>query len=211
MQNLFRSLSEKLNFRTPTPYPLISNSGKIALQPLKDDELILVEEWFQDRETCELAFGVRAPWNILTAIRAEYMEELQRDKVGVLSVKLTQQIDHSNSGLVGFVRYKLYHRVRKKSARVGIILGPPDNRGKGVGREAFQTLVDYLFSARQVHTIELDTALFNEKARRCFEACGFSAVREAEFPSMHGQGKETRLMMKLEREDWATFRRSHST
>lgn len=160
----------------------------------------MVEDWFKDRETCELAFGVKTSWDVLCAMRSEYIEELQRDKVGVLSVRLGSP--DKTQEPVGFVRYKLFNRGRNKSARVGIILGPPKVRGSGVGREAFQTLLDYLFEKRGVRTIELDTALFNVKARQCFEACGFKAVREAEFNTIHGDSLERRLMMKLERADW---------
>lgn len=199
MQNLFRSWTKKFSPKCPTPYPLVSPSGRIYLRPLDGTDIPLVEEWFKDRETCELAFGVKASWDILCAMRSEYIEELQRDKVGVLSVRLG-----SSDGVkpVGFVRYKLFHRGRNKGARVGIILGPPDVRGTGVGKEAFQTLIDYLFEKRSVRRVELDTAHFNIRARQCFESCGFKAIREVEFSTIHSNLVERRLMMQLDREDW---------
>jgi RimJ/RimL family protein N-acetyltransferase len=200
VQNLFRSWSKKFSSRNPTPYPLTSASGRIYLQPLESAEVKLVEDWFKDRETCELAFGVKASWDVLSAMRSEYIEELQRDKVGVLSVRLATSPKPQRP--VGFVRYKLYRRGRKKSARVGIILGPPEVRGGGIGSEAFQTLIDYLFETRGVMTVELDTAVFNTKARHCFESCGFVAVREVEFSTIHSEVVEKRLMMKLDRADW---------
>jgi RimJ/RimL family protein N-acetyltransferase len=204
VQNLFRSWSKKFSSRNLTPYPLISVTGRIYLQPLESNEVRLVKDWFKNRETCELAFGVRASKDVLSAMRSEYIEELQRDKVGVLSVKIGSS--RSAAGPVGFVRYKLYRRGRRKSARVGIILGPPEVRGAGIGKEAFQTLLDYLFEKRDVVTVELDTAVFNTKARQCFESCGFVAVREVEFSTIHSDLVEKRLMMKLEKADWATGR-----
>jgi RimJ/RimL family protein N-acetyltransferase len=201
VQNLFRSWSKKFSSRNRTPYPLVSSSGRIHLQPLQSAEVKLVEDWFEDRETCELAFGVKASWDVLLAMRSEYIDELQRDKVGVLSVRVGSSTTVSQP--VGFVRYKLFQRGRKKSARVGIILGPPEVRGSGVGREAFQTLLNYLFEQREVITIELDTALFNTKARHCFESCGFVAVREVEFSTVHSGLTEKRLMMKLEKAEWS--------
>ena len=199
VQNLFRSWTKKFSPKCPTPYPLVSPSGRICLQPLESGEIALVEEWFKDRETCELAFGVKASWDILSAMRSEYIEELQRDKVGVLSIRLGTSPETKP---VGFVRYKLFHRGRNKGARVGIILGPPEARGTGVGREAFQTLIDYLFELRSVRRVELDTAHFNLRARHCFESCGFTAIREVEFSTIHSDLVEKRLMMQLDREDW---------
>ena len=200
VQNLFRKWSRILLPRGPTPYPLISSSGRIHLQALKSSEIKIVEEWFEDRETCELAFGVKAPWDVLSSMRSEYIEELQKDKVGVLSVNMHQ--GDSRKSFVGFVRYKLYHRGRKKSARVGIVLGPPSLRGQGIGREAFQTLLRYLFQDRQVQVIDLDTALFNQQAQQCFQSCGFQSLREVEFTSIHSQWTERRLMMRLTRCEW---------
>lgn len=153
-----------------------------------------------DRETCQLAFGVKAPWDILSAIRQEYIEELQKDKVGVLSVCLEK--DEKVSPMVGFVRYKLFQKGKSKQARVGIILGPPEQRGKGIGQEAFQTLLDYLFGERNVNLIELDTATFNLQAQNCFRACGFQTLREMEFQAIGGKWTERRLVMRLERKRW---------
>ena len=134
-------------------------------------------------------------------MRREYIEELQKDKIGVLSVRLLQA--DSSWSFVGFVRYKLFHRGRKKSARVGIILGRPSLRGQGIGREALQTLLSYLFQDRQVQIIELDTALFNQQAQHCFQSCGFSPWREVEFTGMHSDWTERRLMMRLTRGEWS--------
>ena len=107
---------------------------------------------------------------------------------------------------IGFVRYKLFRKDRRKLARVGIVLGPTELRGKGLGREAFQTLLDHLFEKRRVTMVELDTAVFNHKAKACFEACGFEVIREMEFPSISGQWTEKRIVMRLPKTRWATLR-----
>lgn len=166
-----------------------------------------MESWFHDHETCELAFGVKAPWDVLSTIRAEYIEELQKDTTGVLSVKgvapsPNPTVKKPNPSIIGFVRYSLFSKDKKKQARVGIILGPPGLRGNGLGREAFSTLIDYLFCQRGVTAIELDTALFNARAKACFEACGFDSIKETEFMSIHTQWKERRLVMRLEKAKW---------
>lgn len=204
MKNLFRRWTKRIHPRSPSPYPLCSHSGRLSLRPLTDDETELVREWFRDRQTCELAFGVQAPWDVLSTIRTEYIDELQKDKVGVLSIRI---LDPGESlPTVGFVRYKIFRKGNTKSARVGIVLGPPEIRGKGVGREALQTLIGHLFSEREIRLIELDTALFNTPAQNCFLACGFKPVREAEFSSISAQWTERRLMMKLTYDEWVKSR-----
>lgn len=200
MQNLFRRWTERLKSPRSSHYPLESQSGCLRLRPFLASEITLVEEWFEDRETCELAFGVKAPWETLCAMRSDYLKELQNDMVGVLSIEHRQEDeDHSP---IGFVRYKLFKKARKKHARVGILLGPSALRGRGLGREAFDTLLDYLFTQRQVTQIELDTALFNTKAQACFESCGFVVLREMEFTSIDTNWTERRLVMRLTPETW---------
>lgn len=208
VRNLFRRWRQLLTKSDKDGLCLISDQGRIVLQPFKASEIPLVEEWFQDQDTCQLAFGVKAPWEVLNTIRTEYIEELQKDKVGVLSVRLKTL--ESKSAPVGFVRYHISRRGGRRLARVGIILGKSDARGKGIGREAFSTLLSYLFSERNIQTIELDTAIFNQAARNCFEACGFKAIREMEFTSMHGSWTERRLVMRLEKPDWLTLQTKNS-
>ena len=204
MQYLFRRWGKKFLSRTASHYPIRSASGRVLLSPLQKDEIRFIESWFQDRETCELAFGVKAPWDVLSTIREEYIEELQKDKVGVLSVYLEK--GNKISQPIGFVRYKLFEKGRRRQARVGIILGPPRHRGRGIGKEAFQTLLDYLFEQRNVKQIELDTATFNLQAQACFRACGFEPVREMEFTSINTQWTEKRLVMRLSKQQWEAAR-----
>lgn len=200
MKNLFRRWSQLFSKPTNSRQTIVSKQGRVNLRPFQAEEIPLVKEWFQDQDTCQMAFGVKAPWEVLNTIRTEYLEELQKDNVGVLSIRLKTLGEDSKP--IGFVRYHIAKRSGRRLARVGIILGRSDSRGKGIGREAFSTLLDYLFSQRDIQTIELDTALFNGKAKACFEACGFKVIREMEFKSMHGAWTERRLVMRLEKQEW---------
>jgi len=200
VQSLFRRWARKWKPSRPNLYPIRSDDGTLFLQPITSDEISLIKKWFQNRETCENAFGVKASWEVLEVIRTEYIEELQRDKVGVLSIRRGTSSEDSTT--IGFVRYKLFGKGAGKKARVGIVLGSPEMRGRGMGRQAFNALIWYLFEKRDVQVIELDTALFNTKAQDCFSACGFKAVREVEFQGIHHSWKEKRLVMRLSRKEW---------
>lgn len=203
MHSLFRKWRQLFTSTTDHRFPLRSAQGRVTLQPFQRDDVRLVESWLKDRETCELAFGVKAPWNVLSTIRTEYIEELQKDTTGVLSVKVVPPSPNdAKPDTIGFVRYNLFSKEMSKQARVGIILGPGALRGQGLGQEAFRTFIDYLFSARGVTLIELDTAPFNIPARSCFKACGFEVIRETEFVSINTQWKEKRLVMRLTKEKW---------
>lgn len=203
MQNLFRRLTNVIsNKKRPSPYPLRSISGRVLLHPLQSAELPIINGWFEDHQTCELAFGVKAPVDILESMRDEYLAELGQDRLGVLTVRIQQPSDLEAPQLVGFVRYKLFNRGRNRSARVGIILGPPALRGQRIGREAFETLISYLFESRDVQTIDLDTASFNTQAQHCFRSCGFDTIGETEFGGISSGWTEKRIMMRLTRNQW---------
>ena len=180
--------------------PLFSANGTLRLEALTLEELDSVDRWFSNLETCRLAFGVQAPPDQLESLRSEYMAELKKDRSGVLAIKKVSS-EQVQEVLCGFVRYKLFTRGRTRGARVGIVLGEPKLRKKGLGRAAFLTLLNYLFKERKVQLIELDTALFNEGAQACFASCGFSTQKQTKFITANGWAEE-RLVMQLTASQW---------
>lgn len=73
---------------------------------------------------------------------------------------------------------------KNRSARIGLVVGTPGNRGKGYGSEALNTLVDYGFRFMNLHRMDLLVREDNLSARRCYEKCGFveeGRMREAIF------------------------------
>ena len=167
---------------------------------MKKGDIPLLESWFSDPETCQLAFGVRAHSEGLDRLRAEYIQELKKDRSGVLMIRSLLSADKGND--IGFLRFKTFKKARIQSARIGILLGRNESRGQGFGQEAVQTLLDYLFETANLDSVELDTADFNFKAQNCFKACGFCVSHSSEVIGIHNDWKEQRLVMKLSRESW---------
>jgi len=60
-----------------------------------------------------------------------------------------------------------------RNAELGIGIGDKEYWGKGYGREAVGLLVDYGFRHWNLHRIWLSTLSINERAIRCYRACGF--------------------------------------
>ena len=60
-----------------------------------------------------------------------------------------------------------------RSARVGILIGDPRDRGKGLGADAVNVLLAYAFLHRNLHRVELDTLATNTAALRTYRAAGF--------------------------------------
>ena len=72
------------------------------------------------------------------------------------------------------------------SASYRIALGP-DAVGRGLGTEATQLMVAHLLDVVGLHRIELDVYVFNERARRSYERCGF--VRGGTTPGRAAVGR----------------------
>lgn len=201
MHSLFRRL---LGQTPPATYPLISETGRLSLSPLTSQDHLLISRWFQDPDSCRLAFGVDTDSQTLADMTAEYLEELRGDATGVLMISARE--GSTPSPPLGFLRYKLFRQSRRSLARVGILLGAAEHRGRGVGSEAMRTLLAYLFEQRGVEMVELDTAHFNGAAQGCFLKCGFQAVRETEVVGLYNKWTERRIIMRLSRHDWERSR-----
>jgi RimJ/RimL family protein N-acetyltransferase len=67
-------------------------------------------------------------------------------------------------------------RVGEPSSRVaelGLVIADPEQRGRGVGKEAVSLLLDYAFNRMNLHKVELSVYSFNVAGYRCYEKCGF--------------------------------------
>ena len=201
MHSLFRRL---LGQPGSPSYPLLSESGWLALNPIGKEDHKLVETWFRDPDSCRLAFGVDTDTQTLAGMTTEYLDELRGDATGVLMISTRETLTPSRP--IGFLRYKLFRQSRRSLARVGILLGQSKDRGQGVGSEAMRTLLAYLFDHRSVQVVELDTAHFNGAAQGCFLKCGFQAIRETEIIGLHNHWTERRVIMRLTATDWQRLR-----
>lgn len=73
-----------------------------------------------------------------------------------------------------------FHGEAAGEVSLGIIIGHRDYWGKGYGRDAVNTLAGHIFATMDAARITLRTLTWNQRARRCFHGCGFSACGERE-------------------------------
>jgi len=64
-----------------------------------------------------------------------------------------------------------------RSAVLGISFRP-DRLGQGLGTDAMEVLLSYYFGPLGMEALFLDVAAHNERARRCYERCGFRHLGE---------------------------------
>jgi RimJ/RimL family protein N-acetyltransferase len=58
------------------------------------------------------------------------------------------------------------------------MIGDAEYRDKGYGRDAVNTMVDYVFQTTGLNRIYLKTLDWNLRAQKCFTGCGFTPCGE---------------------------------
>ena len=62
-------------------------------------------------------------------------------------------------------------------AELGIVIGARNYWSNSYGSDALLTLLDYLFTAKELKRVYLHTLEWNRRAQRCFAKCGFTPVK----------------------------------
>ena len=83
-----------------------------------------------------------------------------------------------------------------KEAELGIVLGDRDYWSNAYGYDAVVTLLEFMFDERKLKRVYLHTLEWNKRAQRCFEKCGFTAVRQVRRLS------HDFIRMEVLRDDW---------
>lgn len=152
--------------------PLVNIVGeKVALGPLRRELLPLYQAWINDFEvTRTLVFAMRP-------VSEGAEEEWFRDASAGLPAGTASSITFTvyeratlrpigTSGLTA-----IDHRLRRAS--FGIVLGAKDCWGHGYGTETARLVLEYGFTALNLHNIMLTTQSFNERAIRAYTRAGF--------------------------------------
>lgn len=147
--------------------------GEVALRPVGEDELWVLEKLTQDPgSTGEFAwFG----WHGALRWRRLWAENrlLGEDGGTLLLVR--------GSETLGFMNWRRHQTTPAAFAiEIGIAL-LPEARGRGYGTEAHRVLARYLFAHTTVHRIEAATETGNLAEQRALEKAGFTreGVRRA--------------------------------
>ncbi len=84
----------------------------------------------------------------------------------------------------------------KGEAELGIMIGDRSCWDKGYGAEAVTTLVSYIFQQTSLKRIYLKTLQANNRARKCFQKCGFTPCGYLDRDGF------SFLLMEIDRKQW---------
>jgi RimJ/RimL family protein N-acetyltransferase len=137
---------------------------RVLLRAHTREDLPLVWKFRTDVEV-ELAGGGDPP-KPLTLAQVE--AEFEKGEF-IFNEGFAIEADGRYIGFCGLFNYDALAR----TCELGITIGEKEYWGKGYGREVVKRLLDYGFRLRNQRRIWLSVVSLNERAIRCYRACGF--------------------------------------
>ncbi len=169
---------------------MILNGHFIRLRPKIIDDAEQDYSWLSDSELSRLNARERLKMSF-----KEYLKEYANLLKQPPSSKHEFAIETAEGKHIGNCAYYGFSP-NKNEAEVGITIGDCDYWGKDFGQDAIKTLASYIFNTTQVDRLYLKTLKDNQRARTCFEKCGFS---------IYGQKANANysfILMELKRRNW---------
>ena len=74
--------------------------------------------------------------------------------------------------MIGTISLEQINTISRR-ATLGIFIGNKEYRNKGYGSEAIELILDYGFNYMNLNNIYLQLIECNDRAKRCYEKCGF--------------------------------------
>lgn len=178
-------------------HKILCTSKEISIRKMKDThfDYVLMAKWLSDPKVLfyyegrDNAFGI-------DRIKEKYSPRvLGEDAVTPCIIEL-------NDKPIGYVQY--YYENEKKELRVenydipcgiDVFIGETEYQNQGIGTNALKLLTKYLFEVKSADVILIDPQTWNKRAIKCYEKCGFKAIKVLEKREFHeGQYRDNLIM-----------------
>jgi RimJ/RimL family protein N-acetyltransferase len=154
---------------------VVARGRVVTLRRKRPEDARREYEWLCDEELAR--FDGRIP---LSSDFEEYARSYRALLEFPPSDAIHLAIDEQGAGHVGHL---VFYNIQPGSAELGITLGYASARGRGLGPDAICTALRWAWHALQLRNVYLHTLEWNERARSCFERCGFRAVARVQRPA----------------------------
>lgn len=180
---------------------MLAADSEINIRPLRDDpgDFACLARWLSDPRVLEFYEGRDHPFS-LQAVNEKYSPRvLQADGVQACLILYEKRP-------LGYLQYEScspqdllqYSRETGLTAfSMDLFIGEPHLWGRGLGRRVVTLAAGWLFKHRHADYVTLDPHVDNERAIRCYQACGFQrALRLPEHENHEGRLVDCWLMIK---------------
>lgn len=137
---------------------------RVYLAPMIMENLEKYTEWMNDFETTDY-IGTSSSVTTLEGERSWLERNIDND--GMFCI-----VEKESDKLIGNIGLKDINHLHR-TATLGIFIGDKECRNKGYGTDAIKLLLDYGFNYLNLKNIKLDVFEFNQRAKACYEKCGF--------------------------------------
>jgi RimJ/RimL family protein N-acetyltransferase len=147
---------------------LMPKGHLVELTALTDADSDTLFRWINDRDLVLMSSAYRP---VDEKAHRDWFDSIRRrPDVAIFGIR-----ELATGRLVGSCQLLAIHPVHRK-AELQIRIGEPAARGRGLGREAVELLLDFAFQDLNLHRVELTVLSGNEVALKTYAAAGF--VRE---------------------------------
>ncbi|KOF56008.1 GNAT family N-acetyltransferase [Clostridium guangxiense] len=141
---------------------------KVCLRAYKEEDIKVAAELVNDEElkrflTPRIPFPI-SPWEEEDWIKSQKGNQSGQFNFAIEDMKTKKYIGGCGIQDVNWLA---------RTATVGIMIGDKDYWGKGYGTDAMKILIKFIFENMNINKIKLSTFSFNERAKKCYEKCGF--------------------------------------
>jgi RimJ/RimL family protein N-acetyltransferase len=141
--------------------------ARVTLRALTKADMATLLQYSQDVEVEILGGGDPPRPATIEGWEKWYEEHVAKESKE--SVNFGIEVDGKLLGTTGIWRFNPINQ----TCVMGISISDREYWGRGYGREAIGLLLDYAFRLRNFRKVCLDTSSTNERAIRCYTACGF--------------------------------------
>ncbi|MHA6253059.1 GNAT family N-acetyltransferase [Oceanobacillus sp. CAU 1775] len=172
---------------------------KLILRPFQPSDFNYIEECLKDPEVIKLT-GSTSDFDREKTLHWYNTRNEQTDRLDLAIVDKTLKV------VVGEAVINLYDE-KNHSMNFRILIGPR-GRNRGLGTEATQSMLSYVFASTDLEQITLSVFDFNPRAKRVYEKLGFT-VESIDKNDLKFEGEWIdSLNMVLTREEWSQRNKS---
>ena len=139
--------------------------NRVLLRLMKQEDIVRQHEFNQDLEL----YGLDSTYPIVSSLEKAQAFYEERAKFSENFAPFAIEADGKYIGYCSL----MHLQNRYRNVELGIMIGDRAYWGRGYGREVVKLLLEYGFRYLGARRIDLTTHAKNERAIRCYLACGF--------------------------------------
>ena len=168
--------------------------GKVRLRAFREDDLKNSVAWLNNPAVTRYLLHMR-PWSLVE--EKAWLDRVMKNEDRSMVTFVVETTDGEYVGSTGLAHID----PRNRSAEAGIVIGRPEEWGRGLGTDAMKALLRHGFEELNLHRVALRVYTFNERAIRSYQKLGFTEegrLRQAMF--RHGAWHDVIIMSILQPE-----------